>query len=40
MCKQTAKSKQTSADALIIAFVTTPVCPRAAPNANPGNVNL
>ena len=29
-----------SAEALIIALVTTPVCPRAAPRAKPGNINL
>ena len=29
-----------SAEALIIALVTTPVCPRAAPRAKPGKINL
>ena len=33
-------STRASAEALIIALVTTPVCPSAAPRANPGKINL
>ena len=32
--------KVTSAALLIMAFVTTPVCPRAAPRASPGKMYL
>lgn len=33
-------STRASADLLIMAFVTTPVCPRAAPSAKPGKIYL
>ena len=33
-------STRASAEALIMALVTTPVCPSAAPRANPGKMNL